>query len=306
MYQELQTDLKKAIQDHSSAVFQKITQDAQAYNFSDAIPTACNTGPSAAAGSVTEVLKEEHPSGISFGITDGTIEGDSGIVSGIPALNHTSANCETEESDVLILATTPAPEHQALFKIPVSQLARDTKPVGTAPQNVFKVTPTEQVEAVSTIQSMMDLVDQGKDPSTVIESMTTAPAPASTATATSRDILAMKLKLSAKELQHLQKMVATDVRMEHLLQTAAQVGINMPALPSLPLSQEPFGEVAAVQPEFPIEGLVLLTGDMTIDLGDKEYRKVNKDCLRYDFSHGRCPLRPNSHDGSWSKESCVL
>ena len=58
VYQELQIDLEKAIQDHSSAVFQQIKQDAQAYNFSDAIPTACNTGQSA-AGSATEVLKEE-------------------------------------------------------------------------------------------------------------------------------------------------------------------------------------------------------------------------------------------------------
>ena len=59
VYQELQTNLGKAIQDHSSAIFQKIKQDAQAYNFSDAIPTVCSTGQFA-AGSATEVLKEEH------------------------------------------------------------------------------------------------------------------------------------------------------------------------------------------------------------------------------------------------------
>ena len=81
------------------------------------------------------------------------------------------------------------------MEIPISQLVRDTKPVGTAPQNVFKVTPTEQDEAVNTIQSMMNLEDQGKDPDTVTESALTIPAPASTATATSRDTLAMKLKL---------------------------------------------------------------------------------------------------------------
>ena len=51
---------------------------------------------------------------------------------------------------------------------------------------------------------------------------------------------------------------------------------------------------------------MLLTGDTTLDSGDKEDRKVNKECLRYDFSCGRCPLRPNSHDGSWSKETHVL
>ena len=167
VYQELPTDLKKAIQDHSSAIFLKIKQDVQAYNFSAAIPTAHNTGPSAAAGSATEVLKEEHPSGISLGIADRTLDGDSGIVSGTAIPSHTSADCETEDSDVVIVATTPAPEHQALVEIPVSQLARDNKLVGTAPQNVFKVTPTEQVEAVSTIQSMMNLEDQGKDLNTV-------------------------------------------------------------------------------------------------------------------------------------------
>ena len=302
VYQELQTDLKKAIQNHTVAVFQKINQDAEAYNFSDAIPTACNTGPSAAAGSATEVLREEHLSGISFGIADGTLDGDSGVVSGIAIPSHTSADHEAEDSDVVIVATTPAPECQALVEIPVPQLATDTKPVGSAPRNVFKVTPTEQAEAVNTIQSMMSLEDQGRDPNTVTESVALAHAPTSTATA----ILAMKLKLSAKELKGLQEMVATDVGMGHLLQTAAQEVINMPASPSLPLSQEPFSEVAAIQPEFPIEGFVLLNGDTTIDSGDKEDGKVNKECLRYDFGHGRCLLRPNSCDGSWSKETHVL
>ena len=97
---------------------------------------------------------------------------------------------------------------------------------------------------------MMNLEDQGKDPNTATKSVTTVPSSASTATATSRDILAMKLKFSAKELKCFQEMVTTDVGMEHLLQTAAQEGIDMPALPSLPPSQEPFGEAAAVQPEF--------------------------------------------------------
>ena len=81
VYQELLTDLEKAIKDHASAIFQKIKQDVQTYNFSDVIPTAHNTGPSATACSATEVLKEEHPSGISFGIADGTPDGDSGVVS---------------------------------------------------------------------------------------------------------------------------------------------------------------------------------------------------------------------------------
>ena len=119
VYQELQTDLKKAIQDHAVAVFQKIKQDAEAYNFSDAIPTAHNTGPSAAASSAAEVLREEHPSGISFGIVDGTLDGDSGVVSGIAIPHCTSADHEAEDSDVVIVATTPAPECQALVEIPV-------------------------------------------------------------------------------------------------------------------------------------------------------------------------------------------
>ena len=85
---------------------------------------------------------------------------------------------------MVIVATTQAPKCQALVEIPISQLARDTKPVGIAPWSVFKVTPIEQAEAISTIQSMMDLEDQGKDPNTVTESAPPAPAPASTATAT--------------------------------------------------------------------------------------------------------------------------
>ena len=252
VYQEFQTDLKKAIQDHAAVVFQKIKQDAEAYNFSDAIPTACNTRPSAAAGSSAEVLRKEHPSGVSFGITDGTLDGDSGIVSDIAISSHTSANHEAEDSDVLTVATTPAPEHQALVKIPIPWLTKDTKSVESAPRNVFKFTPTEQVEAVNTIQSMMSLEDQGRDPNTVTESVVLAHAPASTATAMSRDILAMKLKLSSKELKHFQEMVTTDVGMKHLLQTAAQEGIDMPASPSLPPSQEPFGEAATIQLEFPL------------------------------------------------------
>ena len=126
------------------AVFQKIKQDAEVYNFSDAIPTACNTGPSAAAGSAAEVLRKEHPSGISFGIAGRTLDSDSGVVSGIAIPSHTTADHEAEDSDVVIVVTTPAPECQAMVEIPIPQLAKDTKPVGSAPRNVFKDTPTEQ------------------------------------------------------------------------------------------------------------------------------------------------------------------
>ena len=147
------------------------------------------------------------------------------------------------------------------MEVPVSQLAKDTKPVGTALRHVFKVTPTEQAEAVSTIQSMMDLEDQGKDPNTLTESVTSAPV------LVLRDTLAMQLKLSAKELKHLQEMVTSDVRMEHLLQTAALEGIDLPESQSLPPSQDSTGEIAVVQLELPIEYLVLLAGDTTIDSG---------------------------------------
>ena len=47
VYQELQTDLERDIQIYSAAIYQKIKQDAQAYNFSHVIPTAHNTGQSA-------------------------------------------------------------------------------------------------------------------------------------------------------------------------------------------------------------------------------------------------------------------
>ena len=50
---------------------------------------------------------------------------------------------------------------------------------------------------------------------------------------------------------------------------------------------------------------MLLNGDTTIDSGNKEDGKVNKECLRYEFGCGRSLLRPNSCVGSWSKETCV-
>ena len=146
----------------------------------------------------------------------------------------------------------------------------------TTSQNVFKATPAEQDQAVSTIQSMMSLEDEGKDSNAATGSATTVLATSSTSTAMLRDILAMKLKISVKKLKCLQEMVATDVRKEHLLQTAAQEGTDLPASSSLPLSQESFSEAAAVQPKFPIERLALLAGNTAIDSGDKEDGKVNK------------------------------
>ena len=74
-------------------------------------------------------------------------------------------------------------------------------------------------------------------------------------------------------------MIASEVGLEHLLQGAAQEGIDMPALLILPLSPDPLGEVAAVQQKFPIDGLVLLVVNMTTDSGNKDDGKVNKECL---------------------------
>ena len=118
VYQELQTDLEKAIQDNSSAIFQKIKQGALTDSFSGTIPTAQGIIPSA-AGCVSDVLREEYPSGISFGVTDRTLEDDSGVVSGIAIPSHTSGDHETEDSDVMIISTTPVTKCQALPKIPL-------------------------------------------------------------------------------------------------------------------------------------------------------------------------------------------
>ena len=80
----------------------------------------------------------------------------------------------------------------------------------------------------------------------------------------------------------------------------------MPASPSHHHPRNPSVKLLQFSQSFPLRILVLLNGDTTIDSGDKEDGKVNKECLRYDFGHGRCPLRPNSCDGSWFKETHVL
>ena len=122
------------------------------------------------------------------------------------------------------------------------------------------------------------------------------------------DLSSLQLDLSPKELACLQQIMGTDVGLQHLRQQAAQEGIDLPSSQELPLSQESFGEIATVQPEFPIPGLVLLVkgGNTTVDSGDKEDWKVNKEYLLYDFKHGKFPLKSNSWDSSWSKEIHVL
>ena len=303
MYQELQTNLKKAIQDNSSAVFQKIKQGAPTDSFSSAIPAAQGTIPSA-ADSALDVLREESPSGVSFGVTDRTLEDDSGVVSGIAIPSHNSGDHEVEDSDVIIISTTPATQCKALAEIPIPQHARGSRPAEIAPRNIFEVSLSEQTQAVGTIQMMTNDEDKSKILVTDIEVVATTPAPASVAVVASKDLLPSKLNLSAKELKWLQDMIASEVGMEHLLQTAAQQGIDMPVLQNLPPPPDPPGEVAAVQLKFPIEGLVLLAVNTTMDPGNKDDGKVNKECLRYDL--GKFPLKPSSCDGSWSRETCVL
>ena len=139
---------------------------------------------------------------------------------------------------------------------------------------------------------------------TEVKEVSTIPTPVSAATTASKDLLALKQNLSAKELEWFQDMIAPEVRMEHLLQVAAQDGIDMPVLLSLPPPPDPLGEVTAVQLKFPIDSLVLLAVNMTTDSGNTDDGKVNKECLRYDL--GKFPLKPGSHDGSWSKETHVL
>ena len=96
-----------------------------------------------------------------------------------------------------------------------------------------------------------------------------------------------------KELKLFQDLIALEVRRDHLLQAAAQEGIDMPAILSLPPAPDHLGEVAAVQPKFPNDGLVLMAVNTTTDSGDRDDGKVNKECLRYDL--GKFPLKPGSH-----------
>ena len=61
--------------------------------------------------------------------------------------------------------------------------------------------------------------------------------------------------------------------MEHLRQSAAAAGIKLPS------QQEVVSEIDILQPEFPIPRLTLVDGNITVNSGNKEDRKVNKESL---------------------------
>ena len=100
---------------------------------------------------------------------------------------------------------------------------------------------------------MMDDEDKSKIPAAHIKVVTTTPAPASAAMVASKDLLASKLNLSAKELKWLQDMIASEVRMENLLQTAAQQSIDMPVPQNLPPPPDPLGEVLQFSQNSPLK-----------------------------------------------------
>ena len=213
------------------------------------------------------------------------------MVSGIAIPSHTSGDHEAEDSDVMIISFTPATERKALAEIPIPQQASGSRAAETAPRNIFEVSLSEQTQAVGTIQMMMDDQDKSKIPATDIKVVATTPAPNSAAMVASKDLLASQFNLSAKELKWLQDMITSEVGMEHLLQTAAQQGVDMPVPQNLPPPPDHLGEVTAVQLKFCIKGLVLLAVNMTTDPGDKDDCKVNK---------------PGSNDSSWSRETHML
>ena len=119
-------------------------------------------------------------------------------------------------------------------------------------------------------------------------------------TATDKESLARRLRVVAKELKCFQEMITTEIGMGHLLRTAAQEGIEMPASPDIPQPSGLLSVPAAIQPKFPIDGLVLMAGNTSLDTGINDDGKVNKECLQYVL--GEFPLKLNTHNGSWSKE----
>ena len=233
MYPELQTDLENAIQDNAAAMFGKIKQGTPADTFSRAIPTVHGNGQ-LVTGSAVGVLEEEHPTGTSFGVVKETLQEEGGVISGITAPSQVSGGQDIEDSDVILVGSTPGCDRPALVEIPMPQHAKGSRPVWIAPCNIFETPLTEKAQAVDTIQTIMDDEDCHRTSATVTQAAATALAPASAVTATDKELLAGRLRLMAKELKHFQEMIAFEVGMGHLLRMATQEGIKMPASPNIP------------------------------------------------------------------------
>ena len=135
---------------------------------------------------------------------------------------------------MIIVGSTSGYDHPALAEIPVPQQAKGSRLVQVAPHNIFETPLTEQVQAVDTIQTIMDNEDCHRTLATVTQAAATALASSSAVTATGKELLAGRLRLMAKELKCFQEMIATEVGMGHLLKMATQEGIEMPASPDIP------------------------------------------------------------------------
>ena len=85
----------------------------------------------------------------------------------------------------------------------------------------------------------------------------------------------------AKEMKCFQEMIATEVGMGHLLKMATQESIEMPASPDITQPSCLQSVSAAIQPKFPINGLVLMPGNISLDTGINDDGKFNKECLEY-------------------------
>ena len=70
---------------------------------------------------------------------------------------------------------------------------------------------TEQVQAVDTIQTIMDDEDHHRTSATMTQVAAAALAPSLAVTATGKESLARRLRFMAKELKHFQEMIATEV-----------------------------------------------------------------------------------------------
>ena len=135
---------------------------------------------------------------------------------------------------MIIVGSTPGCDHPVLVEIPMPQHAKSSRPVWTAPCNIFETSLIEQAQAVDTIQTIMDDEDHHRTSATMTQVAATALTPSLAVTATDKELLARRLRLMAKELKCFQEMIAPEVGMGHLLRTAAQEGIKMPASPTIP------------------------------------------------------------------------